>query len=102
MMLGKVEFRMNIKVALKTGSRILAWIDNKFTASATDANMFAGRAVAGFATCDGGKPDVVLIETAMHAGSKSARDIGVAIHARGVADKVSAGDIGRRIERALN
>lgn len=50
MMLGEVKFGVDVEMALKTGGRIFAWIHDETTSSAADADVFAGRAVTGFAT----------------------------------------------------
>jgi hypothetical protein len=95
MMLRKTEFRMDVDMALETGGRIFAGIDDESAAAATDADVFAGRTVAGFATGYLGEFNVVLVEAAVSAGEEGARDIGVAIDARRVADEVRAWNVRR-------
>ena len=80
MMLRKIEQRMHIQVALETGSRILARVDNESAAS-TDLHMSAGRPVARFATGHMREFDIILIEFAVCARVENSGDICVAIHA---------------------
>jgi len=76
MVLRKMEFGLLRQVALETGFRILAGVDDEFSATTAARHMFAPRAVAGFAT-------VLLAATlqmqpGMRAGGKYAADVGVA------------------------
>ena len=93
MMLREAEFRMDVEMTLKTGGGIFAGIDDESSATAADADVFAGGPVAGFAAGDLSKFDVVLVEAAVGAGGEGARDVGMTIHAGGVADKMSAGNM---------
>ena len=99
MMLGKVEFRVHFKVALKTGRRVFAGIDDEFAAPAPDAHMFAPGPVARFAAGHRRPFQIVLVKAGVGARRKDARDIGVAIGADFVADKMRAFDP-RRLDHA--
>ena len=97
MMLREFELGMDVQVALKTGARIFAGIHDEPAAPA-DADMLAGRAVAGFAAGNGSELDVIPAESSVRAGRERARDIRVAIHTGGVPDVMRACDRGRRID----
>jgi hypothetical protein len=99
-MLGQGEFSVDVDVALKAGARVFAGIDDHSTAAA-DADVFAAGAVAGFAAADLGEFNVVFVVAAMRAGREHARDVCVAIGAGSVADEVSAGDVGRGVDGAV-
>ena len=51
MMVGQLEFPLNVEVTLKAGAWIVSRIDNEFAVAATCGDVLAARAVAGFATC---------------------------------------------------
>jgi hypothetical protein len=102
MMLRKIEFGMDVDVALETGARIFAGVDDETTATAADADVFAGRAMAGFAAADAREFYVVLVETAVRAEGECLRDVGVTFHAGSVADKMRAGDVRRGDDGAFH
>ena len=101
MMLRELEFGVDVQVALKAGGGILAGIDDEATATATDAHMFAGGAVARFTAANGCELDVVLAEAAMGAGGERAGNVRVAIDAGGVADVMRAFNTGRSVDGFL-
>ena len=61
---------MDVDVALETRARVFAGIHNETSATAADADVFAGRAVAGFAAAHARELDVILAEAAMRAVRK--------------------------------
>lgn len=74
MMLRQVEFRIDLNVALKTGFRALAGIDDEFPPSASNRNMFAGRAMARFTALHPRQLGVVQAQSGMRAGWKCVAD----------------------------
>ena len=95
MMLGEIKLRVNIEMALETGARIFARIDDEAAASTTHFNVLARRTVAGFAAGDVREFDVVFVQLAVGTGWEEARDVGVALDAGSIADVVCALDMGR-------
>jgi hypothetical protein len=89
MVLRQVKFRLDVQMALETGGRILAGIDNKFQASAARRDVFAARAVARFAAGLAGPVRAGQMQARVGTGRKGARDALVAIRAGFVADKVA-------------
>lgn len=79
MMLRKMKFGFNLDVTPKARSRIAPRIHDEPPASAAHGYMFAARPVAGFATGHCGPLEIVLVESAMRAGMKNPRDVGMAI-----------------------
>jgi len=53
MMLRQAKFRLNVRVTLKTGCRIISRVDDEFGAAAR-LDVFAAGTVTGFATCASG------------------------------------------------
>lgn len=102
MMLRKVEFAVGLDVAIEAGGGVFAGVDDETAASAAGFDMHAAGAVAAFAAGHAGEINVVLVEAAVSAGGKLADDVCVAIDAGGIADKMRAGDFGRRNEGALS
>jgi hypothetical protein len=100
MMLRQIEFRMDVDVTLETRRRIFAWIDNQ-APPAADAHMFAGGAVARFATGHLRELDVILVKAPMRAGWKRACDVRVTIHTTRIPDEVRARNARRHIHGAL-
>ena len=101
MMLRKVEFSVNFKVALKTRRRVFAGIDNELAASAPDAHMFTPRPVARFAAGHRRPVQIVLIKSSVGARWKIARDVVVAIRTGLVSDKMRAFDPRRLDDTAI-
>jgi len=101
MMLGKVEFHVDFKVALKTRRRIFAGIDNELAAAAASLDVFAARPVARFAAGHRRTVQIVLVKASVGTRRKNTRDVGVAIGADSVADKLRAFDP-RRLDHAAN
>src|SRR5258706_10084667 len=75
MMLREVEFGMCFQVALKTGGGVLAGIDDELAASAARHDVFAGGAVAGFATPLAGEPGLFGGQSRVGAGPGSAAGV---------------------------
>lgn len=100
MMLWQVEKRVHIEMALKTGSRVFAWIDDETSLATAHRYMFAGRSMTRFATGDVSEPKVVLVQFAVGAGRESTGDVGVAFDAGSIADIMRALDLGRGYYRA--
>ena len=99
MMLRKVEFSVDFKVALKTRRRVFAGIDNELAASAAGLHVLAARPVARFAAGHRRPVQIVLVKSSVGARRKIARDVAVAIGADFVADKMRAFDP-RRLDHA--
>jgi hypothetical protein len=103
MMLGQVEFGVDVQMALKAGLRILARVDDKFFASSSaDCHVFTGRAVARFASVLSGGSGVRNTEPSVGTGGERTRDFGVTIHAGFVTDKSRAFNHGGRHDRSLD
>jgi hypothetical protein len=83
---------MDIQVALEAAGRIFPWIDDE-SAATTDLDMFAGRPMTRFAAGHVRKLDVALVEFAVCARWKNARDICVTAYAGGVPHIMSAFDV---------
>lgn len=94
MMLRQIEFRLDVEMALETGVRFFAGVDNEGGAAA-GADMFAARSVAGFTTALPRHSRALNMQARMRAGGKFADDVGVAIGAGLVADVVCAGNLKR-------
>ena len=103
MMLRKMKFRLHFQMALQTRLRVFAGIDDEFFKAAATAHgdVFAGRAVAGFASELAGHLAVFQMQPRVRAGGKGAGDVRVAVGAGLVADKGCAFDLQRRNRRAI-
>ena len=95
MPLRQMKFRLGLQMALETGGRVLAWIDDKLTASAARFDVFAARTMTGLAAGLAGHFRVRNMDARMWAGREHARDIGMAVKASAVADVSSTRDFGR-------
>ena len=96
MMLRQMELCVDIEVALITGLRIFAGINNEFfAAGSADGDVFACRAVAGFASALACHSAFFQMEPGVRACWKCARDVTVAIRAHLVPDERGALDHGR-------
>jgi hypothetical protein len=100
MMLGKMEFSLSIQVALETRGGVLAGIDYEIGSTRARGDMFAARAVAGFAAILAGHLPVFQPQSRVWTGRKNARDSAVAIGAGFVAHKRCAFDFWRHDYRA--
>ena len=98
-MLRQVELRMDIEVALQATGRILARVVNEGPGACGD--MPAGGAMARFTAIDAGELNVIPAEFAVGAGGKNSRNVGVAIEAVFVPNKMSAFDFWRSDHGAL-
>jgi hypothetical protein len=92
MMLRHRKLRMRLQVALKTGSGVLAGIQNKSSASATDFDVFATGTVTGFATTLADARIRHELHAGVRAGGEDANVVGVALKTGLVAHVISAGD----------
>ena len=81
MMVRKMKFGLHVQVTLQAGLRVFAGVDDEFINAAAigHGDVFAARAMAGFATVLAGHPAVFHMQPRMHAGGKDARDLLVAI-----------------------
>ena len=98
MMLRQTEFRMNVEVALKTGFRIFAGIDDELRRTPR-ADVFAAGAVAGFAAALAGHRGVGKMQARVRTHWKFSDDVRVAIGAGLVADEMRAGNFQGRNDR---
>jgi len=102
MMLWKMEFRIDLQMALITSLWVFAGIDDKlFASGASHRDVFAGRSVARFASVGSWHFAGVKMESRVRAGRKCARNVGVAIEANLVAYEGRSFDHRGRNERAL-
>lgn len=92
-MLRKIELRVCLEMAGETGLRIAAGIDNELVGGIGD--VFAARAVAGFATLFADQAGLFQVQARVRAGGKGAGDGCVTVGTDAVADKGGALD-GRR------
>ncbi len=92
MMLREMKFRVDFDVALEAGFRVLARIDDELSPAAAGRDVFAGRAVAGFAALHTCHLRVIYSQSRVRAGRKDVTDGRVAIEA----------DLVANISRALN
>jgi len=97
-MLRQRKLRVRVEMALKTGRRIFAGIDDEFGRTAR-ANMFAAGTVAGFATALPGHGGVDRMQPRMRAHRKFPDNIRVAIRAGFIAREMRAGNFQRRDHR---
>ena len=91
MMLRKVEFALHIEMALKTGVRFFAGIDDEFCFAA-GADMLAAGAVAGFAATGAGHGRIFDVQARMRAGGKFPRNFHMAIGAGFIPDIMRPGN----------
>ena len=94
-MLGQIEFRLNVEMALKAGGRVVAGIDDEFGAAA-GGDVLAAGAVTGFTAGFAGQGRPFKMDPRVRAGGEFPDDFRVAIHAGMVADVMCAGDCQRR------
>lgn len=82
-MLWKVEFRANFLMALETGFGVFARVNDEFFEAATSGhgNMFAPRAVAGFAAVLSGHPGVFQTQPRVRTGRKHPGDVRMTVGA---------------------
>ena len=96
MVLRQMKLRFDGAMAFKTGGRILARVDNKFTASAATADVQASGPVAGFTARLSRGAGVFQTDARVRAGREVAANIGMAFGAGLIADKSCAWDLWRR------
>ena len=93
-MLREVEFGLNVEMALQTGGRVLAGIDDEFCAAA-GLEVFAAGAVAGFTAGFTGHGCIFKMDPRVRTHGKFPDDFCVAIRTGLVADEMSAGNFER-------
>ncbi|EEF59801.1 hypothetical protein Cflav_PD2808 [Pedosphaera parvula Ellin514] len=93
MMLGKMKGGLGFEVALETGLRVFAGIDDESAAPATDGDMFAGGAMAGFAALNTGHTSFLETQPCMRAGGEGVADVGVAFEAGFITDESGTLDL---------
>lgn len=95
MMLRQVELRVRLEMTLKTSRRVLAGIEDEFSAPAAAGDVFAAGAVAGFATVLTLPGQTVEAQARVRTGEKTARVVGVTFETGAIAGERCAFD-GRR------
>jgi len=98
MMLGQIEFRLDVEMALEAGGRVLAGIDNE-TSRAARPDVFAARTVTGFASALPRHCRIPNMQPGMGAGGKFADNVRMAIGAGLIPDVVRAGNFKRSHDR---
>lgn len=98
MMLGQIEFGLHVEMALETGSRVFAGVNNE-AGCAARPDMFAARTVTGFASALPGHGRVLNMQPGMRTGGKFTDNVRVAVGAGLVADIVRAGNLKRGHDR---
>ena len=89
-MLGQMEFGPNLRVALETSFWIPAGVEDElFAAGPADGDVFAGRAVAGFAPALAGHLGAFRVQSRMRAAWEGARNICVTVQTDLVTNKRS-------------
>jgi hypothetical protein len=101
MTMRQVELRVRFKVTLKTSGGILAWIDDKNSASPSRRNVFAARAVTRFTPGSAGKLSRLQMDTRMSTAGKMPGDIRMTLGAGFIANVGCPGDFRRRQHGAL-
>jgi len=91
MMLRQIESGLNIQMALETGRRVIARIDDEFCVAA-GFDVFAAGTVAGFASGLTGQRRTFKMNPRMGAGGKFPDDVRVTIQAGFIADVMRAGN----------
>src|SRR6266446_6386780 len=79
MMLRKMEFSLFGQMTREAGVRVLARVDDEFSAATAQGHMLAPRAVASFAAALAGHLAILQMETGMGAGGKCPSDVGVTV-----------------------
>lgn len=97
-MMGQIEFRLNVEMALETRFRIFAGVNDELRRAA-GTDVFAARAVAGFAPALARHRRVFKMQPRMGTGGKFPDDVRMAIGASMVADKVRARNFQRHHHR---
>jgi len=97
MVLGQVEFRLDVEMTLKAGRGVLAGVDDEFGAAA-GLDVFATGAVAGFAAGFAGHGRVGDVDPRVGTGREFPDDLLVAIQASLIADVVRAGNLQRHCD----
>jgi len=102
MVLGKTQLSVNLQVAGQARLRIASWIDDEPPAPPTHRDVFAARAMAGFAACLVLHRCALKEDPRMRAGSKFAHIVRVTFVTRLVAGKRGAFDHRRLHHRPLH
>jgi hypothetical protein len=82
MVLGQIEFGVNVNMALEACARVLAWIDDELAASASRRDMKAPWTVARFAPGHRREAQIIFIQAAVRAGGKKLSDVLMAFGTR--------------------
>jgi hypothetical protein len=92
---------MNFEVAGKAGLRFAAGINDEFPPASPGRDVLARRTMAGLAAGVARHVRRLHMQSRMNASREGPRIIGMAIHARGVADEVSSFNVRRRNDASL-
>ena len=90
MVMRQIKFRVDVEVALKTGRRVFARVDDKI--GAAGLNVFAARPMTGFAARLANHRCIIRMNPRVRAGGKYSDNGLVAIRAGLVADKMRTGN----------
>ena len=93
MVMRQIKFRVNVKVALKTGSGVFARVDDEIGTPRLD--VFAARPVTGFAAGLASHRRIARMNPRVRAGGEFLDDVLVAIRAGLVADIMRTGNFQR-------
>ena len=96
MTLRQMKFRLGLKMALETGRRVLARVDDELAPPPARFDVLAGWTMTGFASRLAGHLRVRNMDARMRAGGEHTRDVRVAIKARAVAHISRARNLRRR------
>ena len=94
-MLGEIEFGLNIQMTLETGFGIFTGVNDKL-GGATGTNVLAAGAMTGFTPALAGHGHVGKMQPRMGTGRKFTDDRGVTIGTSPVTDKMGTGNFQRR------
>jgi hypothetical protein len=101
MVMRQAELRVGVEMALETGGRIPARVDDKLAASAARGDVPAAGPVARLASGGHGLLEIIPIETSVRAGRKVSGDVCVAFRAGAVSDKRGACNVRGDHDRAF-
>ena len=102
MVFGKMELRLRLKMALETGFRIFAGIDNEPLAGAAQGHVLAGGPVARFAAILASHCGAIQVQARVRTRREDPRNISVAVGADFVAHKRCAFNLRRRHYRPVH
>lgn len=96
MVLRQIEFRVDLEMALKTGGRIFAGVNDEFASPAAALDMFAPRSVTRLAPARANHLRVFDMHSRVRAGRENPRVVRVTFSANFVADVFGAFNLGGR------